>query len=227
MAVPLLSVLGSMVPTVVNAVAERIAPKADQGLGKDDFLRLLVAQIRHQNPLNPLSNDQFITQTATFTSLEELQRIRQSLEANAGAGAASGVAAATALIGRSVTATAGQFTYAGATATLPFTLDRAVESVAVEIADPSGTVLSRVPLGSRAPGQYSVDFTPGITGPLLPAGSYRYRIVSQDLAGRATPLPAIAGVVTGVSLEGGVPVLSVGGRRVALGDVIAVGPTSQ
>ncbi len=50
-------------------------------VGKDDFLKLLVAQIRNQNPLSPADGVEFLTQLAQFTSLEQLIGIRIQLEA--------------------------------------------------------------------------------------------------------------------------------------------------
>ncbi len=49
-------------------------------VGKDDFLRLLVAQIRNQNPLNPADGVEFLTQLAQFSQLEQLINIRTQLE---------------------------------------------------------------------------------------------------------------------------------------------------
>jgi len=56
-------------------------------VGKDDFLRLLVAQIRNQNPLNPADGVEFLTQLAQFTQLEQLIAIRTQLEALTAGGA--------------------------------------------------------------------------------------------------------------------------------------------
>jgi flagellar basal-body rod modification protein FlgD len=57
-----------------------------QVVGKDDFLKLLVAQIRNQNPLNPADGVEFLTQLAQFSQLEQLINIRTQLESLAQAG---------------------------------------------------------------------------------------------------------------------------------------------
>jgi len=53
---------------------------ANSTVSKDDFLKLLVAQIRYQNPLNPADGIEFLTQLAQFTELEQLITIRTQLE---------------------------------------------------------------------------------------------------------------------------------------------------
>jgi flagellar basal-body rod modification protein FlgD len=51
-----------------------------QDLGEDAFLKLLVAELEHQDPLNPMDNNQFISQLATFHSLEKLTSIDDILK---------------------------------------------------------------------------------------------------------------------------------------------------
>ena len=48
-------------------------------LGKEAFLQLLVAQMKYQDPLNPTSDTEYISQLATFSSLEEMQNINENL----------------------------------------------------------------------------------------------------------------------------------------------------
>lgn len=66
---------------------------ANDELGKDAFLQLLVAQLQHQDPLNPSEDTEFISQLATFSTLEQLQNMNSSMQATQASG----------LIGKQVT----------------------------------------------------------------------------------------------------------------------------
>ena len=77
------------------------APKApDNQLGQDTFLKLLVAQLKYQDPLSPTDSSQFLTQTAQFTELETLQKISKQQDDIA---KSSQMLAAATMVGRSVT----------------------------------------------------------------------------------------------------------------------------
>ena len=67
--------------------------KANDELGKDAFLQLLVAQLQHQDPLNPAEDTEFIAQLATFSTLEQLQNMNGAMQ----------VSQASALVGKQVT----------------------------------------------------------------------------------------------------------------------------
>ena len=53
---------------------------SDTTLGKDQFLKILIAQIQNQDPANPLQDTEFISQMAQFTSLEQMMNISTSLD---------------------------------------------------------------------------------------------------------------------------------------------------
>jgi len=53
--------------------------KHKETLGKNDFLKILVTQLRTQNPLEPLDDKEFVTQLAQFSSLEQMQNLNALL----------------------------------------------------------------------------------------------------------------------------------------------------
>jgi len=70
-------------------------------LGKQEFLKLLIAQLRNQDPLRPMEDREFITQLAQFSALEALENLDQRLEALSKSQA---LGQAAALIGKQVQA---------------------------------------------------------------------------------------------------------------------------
>ena len=78
-----------------TTTATSTVTRSDQ-MGKDVFLQLLVAQMRHQDPNSPTSTTEFMSQTATFTQVEKLEEIAAqnaamvALQRSLGAGALVG-----------------------------------------------------------------------------------------------------------------------------------------
>jgi flagellar basal-body rod modification protein FlgD len=71
------------------------------GMGKDDFMMLLMAQLKNQDPMKPMEDKEFISQLAQFSSLEAVEKMNEQMETLIGA--QSLVQAAT-LLGKQVTA---------------------------------------------------------------------------------------------------------------------------
>ena len=55
------------------------AQAAAQNLDKNAFMKLLVSQMQHQDPMSPVANEDFVAQLATFSSLEQLQGLNQNV----------------------------------------------------------------------------------------------------------------------------------------------------
>lgn len=71
------------VTSVQTNAYNSIATERNTGeLGKDEFLKLLVTQLKYQDPLNPVSNEQFIAQLAQFSTLETMQNMQTGFEGN-------------------------------------------------------------------------------------------------------------------------------------------------
>lgn len=77
---------------------QKPASAGQQELGKDVFLKLLVAQLKYQNPLDPQDGSEFLAQSAQFTMVEKLQELATQ-------GAEMRTLASAGLVGRTVTYT--------------------------------------------------------------------------------------------------------------------------
>ena len=88
----------------------------DNGLDKDAFLQLLVAEMQNQDPLEPSSNTGYVAQLATFTQVEEMQNMANSMAQNQ----------ANALVGKTVIMNT--ITASGTTSYIGGVVDRIVNS---------------------------------------------------------------------------------------------------
>src|SRR5215218_3012489 len=95
------AVSGTTGTTYVPGATTTVERK-DQGSQKDMFLKLLVAQMKYQDPSNPASSSEFMAQTATFTQVEKLEEIAAQ---NASMLALQRSSSAGALVGRTVSYT--------------------------------------------------------------------------------------------------------------------------
>jgi|WetSurMetagenome_2_1015567.scaffolds.fasta_scaffold607599_1 flagellar basal-body rod modification protein FlgD len=68
----------------VSQQAYSTASKVTSEVGMNQFLELLVTQLQNQDPMNPMDNQQFVAQLATFSSLEQLISINQGVSSLAG-----------------------------------------------------------------------------------------------------------------------------------------------
>jgi flagellar basal-body rod modification protein FlgD len=57
---------------------------AAAGMGKDDFMKLLMEQLKNQDPMKPMEDKEFITQLAQFSSLESIDALTEQMEALTG-----------------------------------------------------------------------------------------------------------------------------------------------
>jgi flagellar basal-body rod modification protein FlgD len=91
--------------------------RKDNGvMGKDDFLTLLVAQLQHQDPLNPAESTEFTAQLAQFSSLEQLENIDATLSGFEVYQATLNNIQSSGFIGKTVTATGSMFGVNGGSA---------------------------------------------------------------------------------------------------------------
>ena len=87
-----------------TSTAQAVTTAANDTLGKDAFLKLLIAELSNQDPLNPMEDREFVSQMATFSSLEQMQNMNKTLESMSEANKFSAVQ----YIGKAVAFTKGE-----------------------------------------------------------------------------------------------------------------------
>ncbi len=194
-------------------------------MDKEVFLKLLIAQLNYQDPLEPAANEQFVAQLAQFSSLEQMQNIneslRQSIESDFLLNQSLNNSIVTTLIGKDVVALTNEFQANGKDSVkLAFDGRQALKDVKVTIYDSSGAIVKEISLGNAETGYNTIDFD--ISG--LSRGVYTFEVADTSLtAGTLTPADAyIRGRITGVSYEGGEARLVLDGTMLSLGDVARI-----
>ncbi len=158
-------------------------------LGKDEFLKLLVAQMKNQDPLNPSGGEQMAAQLAQFSSLEQLQNINATLGAQAPTQEAVVAtlqnSAALSTLGKTVVAQGDQIEVPTGVDPRGLSVSAKVDAaggVAVlKITDANGTVVGQRPLGSVSAGPLDVSLGDAAKG--LAPGAYHYAIDVTDAKG--------------------------------------------
>ena len=156
-------------------------------LGKNEFLKLLVTQLRYQDPMNPLQGEQMAAQLAQFSSLEQLVNIGDALKTQQAGNDAvvTAMTNATAMntIGKEVTAVSDQvYLPADGKATVTCTAAAAGQGT-LTITDANGKVLGSRNLGYVGAGANTFDI--GTAGAGLKEGGYKYYIDVKGGDGKA------------------------------------------
>jgi flagellar basal-body rod modification protein FlgD len=192
---------------------------------RDDFMKLLIAQLQNQDPLSPMDNQEFAVQLATFNSLEQLVGMNEKLETLASQQGAASRFNSAALIGKQVVGKGDEVNLGGSgEAVLYYELAGNAAKVTVKVLDSTGSVVRQIEAGSQKLGAQSATWDgKNSLGQRLPAGVYRFEVAAVDGAGNAVPITKqVRGIVTGVDLEGPEPMLEIGQLRIPLSSVISI-----
>jgi flagellar basal-body rod modification protein FlgD len=195
-----------------------------EALGKEDFLRLLVTQLRHQDPLEPLDAQDFASQLAEFTALEQQMRTNELLEQEMQFRTAEMIqaqnSAAIALIGQRVVSPGDQVEVTGSGPTEAYVSTTGATALRLELVDAAGnTALSMDAIVAGA-GAHRIDLS-ALAGSLA-AGTYTLSVRVLGGGGGVEATPLSSGVVRGVRPGPAGPVLVVGDQEVQLSNVLEI-----
>lgn len=220
---PVTSVGMDSVAAADNTVGQ--TPERTDELGRDDFLFLLIAQLRAQDPLDPMESAEFTSQLAQFNTIEQLGDINTQLESLRAAQDVSNNIQAMGFIGKTVHAAGGVVRLEnGESAELLFELAADSNAVFVNIYDAYGEYVRTIETANLGAGEQSVAWDgTGRGGKNVPDGLYTFEVAATDLNNEMVPAIALtSGLVTGVTFQNGDPVLQAGGNEIPVSSVIRV-----
>jgi flagellar basal-body rod modification protein FlgD len=201
--------------------------KKSSGLGKDAFLKLLVAQMSHQDPLNPTQGTEYVTQLSQFSLVE--QSVAQSTKLDTLSAQMGGLSnnAATDLVGKTVNVRGHGIAWDGTNATgASVTLSGAAAKVTVQIQDGNGKTVRTMELGGRPGGPVSIAWDgKDDAGQPVARGTYNAKVAAVNAAGQAVDASQdVTGKVMRVSFDKGYPELLLdSGATAPVSDLVSVG----
>jgi flagellar basal-body rod modification protein FlgD len=210
-------------PTTAAGAAGSAFGTGRTGIGRNEFLKLLVTQLRNQDPLSPLQPHEFAAQLAQFSSVEQLTQLNEAMGQQLQDGQLSLMMSKTAfsaaLIGRGVVA-AGHQVVVPATGRghIRVEVGGTGGHAVLTLRDAAGRDVATRDLGSLPPGRQTLEL-PGD----LPAGTYSYELKVTGSKDAAVPVQTYTtGIVDGVSFRDGAIVLKIGAIEIMVDDLVEI-----
>ena len=194
--------LGGLGSAVGNTTrADKADSNSDPDAAQDRFLKLLVAQINSQDPLNPMDNAQMTTQMAQISTVSGIEQLNATLKGMSDQYSAMQGLQGTALIGRQALVEGNRLGFDGDEARGALALSGAASQVVVDVVGSNGELIDSVNLGALPAGQHAFSWNASGVDPARVAG-FAVRATQGGQAVAATPLTRTP--VTSVSFTGGV-----------------------
>ena len=175
---------------------------------QDRFLKLLVTQMKNQDPLNPMDNAQVTSQMAQLSTVNGIERLNTTLAASTKAQAFQSVG----MIGHNILAPGSSINLSGGQALGGVELPSAADSVKVSVIDANGVLVRSLDLGQQDQGVVPFRWDGKTNAGLdAPDGGYSFA-VDATLAGKSVaPAGLSMGLVQSVLMDQAGPALSVQG----------------
>ncbi len=200
-----------------------------QNMGKEDFLNLLVTQLRYQDPMSPEDPKDFVAQLAQFSSLEQQINANQNLQEMGdlfqSLKESQNMTQGVALLGKTVKGSGNMLTVTGGKAAeASFELSQEAKELVVGIFDASGNQVRTLNLGTQAAGLRTLTWDgKDSQGKQVADGIYSYQVAAKDKSGKAIDVADyFTGTVEEVYQDSQGVWVKVNGRQVLLSNIISV-----
>jgi flagellar basal-body rod modification protein FlgD len=214
----------ALLPTPAAAAAAAATASEGPSIG-DRFLTLLVAQLRNQDPLNPMDNSQMTSQLAQISTVTGINKLNDTMSALSASLGSNQYMQAAGLVGHTVLVPGNKLLLATGAGAGGFNLPSDADHVVVTINDANGLPVRKIDLGAQTAGVQSFAWD-GLTdlGPAAADGQYTFTVTATQGATPITADALMSGRVDAVVLgSNGATQLSLGRLgRVDLSQIIEI-----
>jgi flagellar basal-body rod modification protein FlgD len=182
----------------------------NQTLGQDQFLALLIAQLKNQDPLNPVDSAEFIAQLAQFSQLEQAKQMTTALNTFIQRQDIANNNGLVSLIGHPVSALGSSFSLIpDSPVPLSYILAGDAANVTIQVLNAAGVPVRTVSAPGQTAGPQTLRWDgKDTTGNMQPSGPYSFTVSATDRNGDAVTSTTLAnGVVTGLRFDNGSPMV--------------------
>lgn len=189
-----------------NMLSEKANPKRapKNTLGKDDFMKLFIAQMQSQDPLNPQDSSQMAAQMAQFNGLEQMMNVNKTLETMLQSQTTDRAVGMVNYVGKEVDIGTGLLKWDKNKLTkTTFEVEQPLANAFVEVRDSAGHVISQKDLGNLMPGEHNLKWDGKLKdGTNAASGIYHFSLVGKSIEGQEVPIPIKSKVkITGIDLK--------------------------
>ncbi len=211
-----LSSIGGIDSTKKTKSAEN-SPEAIQ----ERFMSLLVAQLKNQDPLQPMDNAAVTSQMAQLNTVTGINKLNESMQDMTKSVSGSQSIQATTMLGRTVMLEGNNLSLSGGNAKAAIELKQTADVVNINILSSAGDVLQTIDLGPLGKGVHEFSWDGmNVNGGISQNGNYQYEIIAKAAGQDAEVVPLTQTQVQGVrNSPTGAMLLTENGSEVSLGDI--------
>lgn len=220
-----MNTISDFLPDNVTSTADLAASANEKSneLGQNEFLDLMLAQLKNQDPFQPLENGEFVAQMAQFSTVSGIEEMNASLKGMSDSLQGNRLLEASNLIGRTalVSGNTASLTESGLTAL--YRLDDAATNINVSVHNEAGEIVHQEHVSSKSLGQHEFHWDgKTLAGGTAPKGSYTVEVTygnDEEKTTADTLVPTTIGSVSAISGGNELMLETKEGLRIALKDI--------
>ena len=164
----------------------------------DRFLKLLVAQLNNQDPMNPMDNAQMTTQIAQINTVSGIQQLNDTIKSMAAQYTSMQVMQGASMIGHQVVADGSSMSINAGVGTAALNLDADASAVQVQVLSPGGQVVDQLNLGAMAAGQHNFQWD---ASQYTAGGTPTFTVTAKQGANSVTATPLVRDTIASVGTD--------------------------